>query len=76
MLSQRKPVKQYYSEIEAAQILCITVEDLHEILDEHVFAPEDARPEEIELTYADLVLLSVWAQPERGYNVVEMPHRI
>jgi hypothetical protein len=75
MLSLKKPVKQYYSEPEAAHTLCITLEALHEILDTHVFTPEHPRPGELEFTHAEMVLLSVWAQPERGHNVVTMPHR-
>jgi len=76
MLSAMKTMKQFYSETEAAESLCISLEALYEILDSHVFTPESPRPDELELTYPDLLLLSVWAQPQRGYNVVEMPHRL
>jgi hypothetical protein len=75
MLSLKKPVKQYYSEAEAAHTLSITLEALHELLDKYVFTPESPRPGELEFTHADLLLLSVWAKPERGHNVVAMQRR-
>ena len=74
-MSLQKPVKQYYSESEAAELLCVSLEALHEILDKHVFTAENPRPEEMELTYSELLLLSVWAKPERGCNILEMPPR-
>jgi hypothetical protein len=75
MLSLKKPVKQYYSESEAAHTLCISLEALHELLDKHLFSLENPRPDQLEFTHAELLLLSVWAKPERGHNVVEMNHR-
>lgn len=73
MLTLRKPTNQYYSEAEAARSLCITLEALHKILDTHIFNHEHPRPATLELTHAELLLLSVWAEPERGSNVVSMP---
>lgn len=75
MLNLKKTIKQYYTEIEAAETLGITLEALHEILDEHVFTADHPRPEILELTHAEMILLSVWAEPERGKNVVTMPPR-
>jgi len=75
MLNLKKPMKQYYTEAEAAHTLCISVEALHAILDQHVFTPEHPRPAVLELTHAEMLLLSVWAEPERGRNVVAMPSR-
>ena len=75
MLNLKKPMKPYYSETEAAKSLCISVEALHEILDEHVFTPEHPRPEVLEFTHAELLLLSVWAVPDRSHNVLAMPSR-
>ena len=74
-MSLQKPVKQYYNEFEAAKLLSISVAALHEILDKHVFSPENPRPDGLEFTYSELLLLSVWAKPERGGNVLEMPPR-
>ncbi len=76
MLNLRKPMKQYYSETEAAHSLCISLEALHELLDKHVFNDGLTRPAVLEFTHAELLLLSVWAEPERGANVVSMPARV
>ncbi len=73
-MSIQKPIKQYYNEPEAANLLCITLLALYQILDRHVFSPENPRPDHLKFTYSELLLLSVWAQPERGHNIVEMPH--
>jgi len=75
MLTLKKPIKQYYSESEAAHTLCISVEAIHEVLDKHVFNHEHPRPEVLEFTHAELLLISVWAEPVRGANVVAMPSR-
>jgi hypothetical protein len=75
MLTLKKPMKQYYTETEAAHSLCISLEALHEILDKHVFNDEHPRPVVLEFTHAELLLLSVWAEPVRGCNVVSMPSR-
>lgn len=75
MLTLKKPMKPYYSEAEAAHTLCISVVALHEILDQHVFTAENPRPAQLEFTHSELLLLSVWAQPVRGSNVVTMPSR-
>jgi hypothetical protein len=75
MLSLKKPIKQFYSEPEAAHTLGISLEALHAILDEHVFTADHPRPEFMELTHAEMILLSVWAEPVRGGNVVSMPQR-
>jgi hypothetical protein len=75
MLTLKKPTKQYYNESEAAHTLCISLEALYAILDEHVFNLEHPRPTVLEFTHAELLLLSVWAEPVRGSNVVAMPNR-
>ena len=74
-MTLQKPIKQYYNEIEAANLLSISLVALHEILDSHVFSRETPRPAEMEFTYSELLLLSIWAKPERGSNVVEMQPR-
>jgi hypothetical protein len=75
MLTLKKPTKQYYSETEAAHSLCISLEALHEILDKQIFNAEHPRPAVLEFTHAELLLLSIWAEPERGRNVLAMPAR-
>jgi hypothetical protein len=74
-MSLQKPIKQYYNECEAATLLSISVPALREILDSHVFSHDNPRPDEMEFTYSELLLLSVWAKPDRGANVLEMPTR-
>ncbi len=75
MLTLKKPVKPYYSEAEAAHCLCISLDALHDILDNHVFTADHPRPVNLEFTHAELLLLSVWAKPVRGSNVIAMPCR-
>ena len=75
MLTLKKPLKPYYSEVEAAHYLCISLEALHEILDEHVFNSEHPRPAALELTHPELLLLSVWAVPDHSNNLLAMPSR-
>jgi hypothetical protein len=75
MLTLKKPTKQYYSEAEAAHSLCISLESLHALLDEHIFNAEHPRPAVLEFTHAELLLLTIWAEPERGRNVLAMPSR-
>ena len=75
MLTLKKPTKQYYSEVEAAHTLGISVEALYELLDKHIFNLEHSRPAVLEFTHAELLLLSVWAKPARGRNVVNISPR-
>jgi hypothetical protein len=75
MLNLKKPTKQYYNEFEAAHALCISIEALYDVLDKHIFNREHPRPEILEFTHAELLLISVWAEPERGRNVLAMPSR-
>jgi hypothetical protein len=44
-------------------------------LDEHIFNAEHPRPADLEFTHAELLLLTIWAEPERGCNVLAMPSR-
>ena len=75
MLNLKKPMKQFYNELEAAQYLGITVEALYEILDKHVFNAEHPRPQVLEFTHPELILLTVWAEPTTACNVLSMPAR-
>ncbi|MGB7553254.1 MAG: hypothetical protein WBM04_02715 [Candidatus Korobacteraceae bacterium] len=68
-----------YSEAEAAASLGITIAYLHEILDQHIFTQGNTRPESIEFTSNDLLLLSFWNKnvslsPPTG-RVLRMPKR-
>lgn len=71
-------VKEFYSESEAAEAVGISIARLHELLDRYVFTGGSQRPESIEFTASDLLLLGYWnthtAQPSRG-RVIPMPRR-
>jgi hypothetical protein len=75
MLTLKKPMNQYYNETEAAHSLCISVAALHALLDKHIFNAEHPRPAVLDFSHAELLLLSVWAEPKRGCNVLAMPLR-
>ena len=67
-----------YSEAEAAVALGISISRLHELLDRYVFTGDNKRPQPIDFTASDLLLLGYWnnlhAQPA-GNNVIRMPKR-
>jgi hypothetical protein len=75
MLTLKKSIKQYYDEVEAARALGISLEYLREILDRHIFTTEHPRPDVVEFTHADLLLISVWIEPGVPNNVLAMPPR-
>lgn len=74
MLTMKKPMNHYYNETEAAHSLCITLPALHQLLDKHVFNLDHPRPAVLDFSRAELLLLSVWAEPERG-KVLAMPSK-
>lgn len=76
--------KDSYSEIEAAGAIGISVTRLHALLDRYVFTGAHRRPQTIEFTSSDLLLLSYWEShgkhgPDRGADndpkVIAMPFR-
>jgi len=64
-----------YSEVEAAQALGISVARLHRLLDENIFNDGSARPPNLYLRSADLVLLEFWNRTTENPNVLRMPRR-
>lgn len=67
-----------YSEAQAAAALGITVGRLHDLLDQHVFTQGQKRPDSIEFTASDLLLLNYWAQDNKSspaHEVIQMPKR-
>jgi hypothetical protein len=68
-----------YTETDAAAALGISIARLHQLLDRHVFNQGSARPEGIEFTGSDLLLLSCWVKeaesPTQTNNLVEMRKR-
>ena len=75
MLNADKPLKQFYSEQEAAELLGISVIRLHMLLDEHIFNDGGSRPADIRLQPGDLVLLGFWNRSTPNSKVVRMPRR-
>jgi hypothetical protein len=65
----------YYSEIEAAEILGISVDRLHKLLDENIFNDGTQRPPELQLRAADLVLLEFWDGSAENNKIIRMPRR-
>lgn len=70
-----KPLKEFYSETEAADYLSISISDLHELLDQHIFNDGNPRPEDLLFCEADLVLLGFWNKTRGNPKVIRMPRR-
>ena len=77
MSNLKRLPKSSFSETEAAQYLGITISRLHQLLDQHVFTGDCRRPECIEFTSSDLLLLRYWntQEPPPRSGVIEMPKR-
>ena len=75
MYNLRPPVKESFSEEEAAASLGLSISTLHILLDEHIFNDGIPRPANIRLTSSDLVLLEFWHNSTPNSKVVRMPHR-
>jgi len=70
-----KPVKETYTEVEAAAVLGITLGRLQGLLDQNLFNDGMSRPEQITLQSSDLVLISFWNKTAPNTKVVRMPRR-
>ena len=75
MYNLKTPVKQLYSEKEAAEALGISVASLHEILDEHIFDGANPRPSQVEFTSSDLLIIGYWAEKTTAQNLVSISKR-
>ncbi len=62
MYIAKQSAKQLYNEREAAEALGISLPLLHAILDENIFNQGTPRPESIEFTASDLLLLGYWVE--------------
>jgi hypothetical protein len=69
------PVKEFYTESEAADHLGLSLTELHDLLDEHIFNDGNHRPEELTFCEADLVLLGFWNKTRENPKVLRMPRR-
>ncbi len=75
MTNTDKPVKEFYSEVEAAEALDISITRLRMLLDEHIFNDGTNRPAELQFSNSDLVLLKFWDHSTPNPKVVRMPRR-
>ncbi len=75
MTLNTKPAKEFYSEVEAASALGISLERLRLLLDQNLFNDGSERPEDISFRYSDLVLISFWNKTSPNPKVVRMPRR-
>jgi hypothetical protein len=64
-----------YSEVEAAQMLGISIPRLHMLLDENIFNDGSTRPANLRLRDSDLVLIEFWNRTLENPNVLRMPRR-
>jgi hypothetical protein len=67
--------KDYYTELEAAQALNISLPRLRQLLDEHVFNDGKPRPEQLSFRLADIILLEFWDRSTPNPKIVRMPRR-
>jgi len=65
----------FLTEQEAANLLGITLERLHFLLDENIFNDGSKRPNDLELHRSDIVLLQFWDRSTENPKVVRMPRR-
>jgi hypothetical protein len=70
-----KPVKEFYTEPEAAGYLNISIHALHLLLDEYIFNDGNHRPPNLSFSEADLVLLGFWSNNQEHPKVIRMPLR-
>lgn len=77
MTRPMRPVKEFYTEPEAAGYLKISIGDLHALLDQYIFNDGNPRPEDITFCESDLVLLGFWNQSREtdSPKVICMPRR-
>lgn len=75
MTKSLRPSKEYYSEVEAADYLDISLQRLYSLLDEHIFNDGSTRPADLSFCEADLVLLGFWMKSRENPKVIRMPRR-
>jgi len=75
MTKSLNPSKDYYTELETADYLNISLTRLHSLLDEHIFNDGTPRPDHLTFSDADLVLLEFWVKGEENPKVIRMPRR-
>lgn len=69
------PTKEFFSEQEAAEKLGLSIPLLHIILDENIFNDGTSRPEGLQFTPSDLILLEFWHEIMPLPKLLHMPKR-
>ena len=69
------PVKEFFTESEAAGYLNISLDELYSMLDEYIFNDGSSRPNDLTFCEADLVLLGFWSKSRDNPKVLRMPKR-
>jgi len=70
-----KPVKEFFTESEAAGYLNISLDELYSMLDEYIFNDGSPRPRDLTFCEADMVLLGFWSKNRDNPKVLRMPKR-
>ncbi len=74
-----KPSNRLYTEQEAADLLGVSMYQLRNVLDRHIFNDVYPRPDRVQFLYSDILLLDYWiAQqaPAASTNLVAMQKRV
>lgn len=75
MLTSLKAGKDSYTEDEASEVLGISRDRLHLLLDQNVFNDGSGKPAEIHFRVADLVLVELWDRNTPNTKIMRMPNR-
>ena len=75
MIKALRPEKEFYTEVESAASLGISLQRLHELLDAHIFNDGSARPTGLTFRASDLVLLKFWDRGPDDRKIIRMPIR-
>ena len=66
--------KEFYTELEAAAELKISVDRLHHLLDRKLFNDGSSRPQSVSFQPTDLILLKFWLEQDHP-KLIQMPSR-
>jgi hypothetical protein len=69
-----KAAKEFYTEVEAATELKISVDRLHNLLDRKLFNDGTSRPPTVSFQSTDLILLRFWLEQDQP-RLIQMPAR-
>lgn len=77
-MQSAKPSNRLYSEQEAADLLGVSMFQLRNVLDRHIFNDLYPRPERVQFLYSDILLLDYWIEQQTSApntNLVAMQKR-